>query len=294
MVLWVLKIIGILLLMILLIVLGLVVTVVITPIQYKANAQASGTLESIEADICISWLLHLVSARFCLKEQEWKWKIRIFWKLFSDDQEDAADDFEDEEIDDILKEIREQVDVSRTNAENAIRDVEKTILDTSNPKGKLKRKKGKEEKKKPRKKIDILDKIKDTLQKIFDIIRKIKMFIYDETHQFALKTLKKEVYRLLRVLKPKTFIANVHFGLEDPSNTGKVLAGLSILYPFYGEHIDIVPDFEREIYEGNVVIKGKIQILYGIGFMLNLIRDKYIRMTYKDIQKIKGGMQHGK
>ena len=64
--------------------------------------------------------------------------------------------------------------------------------------------------------------------------------------------------RLLKFLRPKKLTGNLHFGFEDPSVTGKVLAVLGALYPFYGEHIRINPDFENEIFEGDVLVKGNI------------------------------------
>ena len=80
--------------------------------------------------------------------------------------------------------------------------------------------------------------------------------------------------------------ANLHFGFEDPYITGKVLAGAAILYPFTAEHIDLEPDFEQAIIEGDIEIKGRIRLIYFVVIGIKLILNKNIRVTYHDVRKM--------
>lgn len=51
----------------------------------------------------------------------------------------------------------------------------------------------------------------------------------------------------------------LHFGFEDPATTGQVLGSLSILYPICGEKMELCPEFNEEILEGEVKCHGRIR-----------------------------------
>lgn len=99
----------------------------------------------------------------------------------------------------------------------------------------------------------ICDKIKLLLEKK----ERLAEFITDEVHRKAFFKAKDEAFKLLRRLKPKKLAADLHYGFEDPCTTGQVLAGLSMLYPFWGEHVSIIPDFEQKVLEGSPVHQGQ-------------------------------------
>ena len=111
----------------------------------------------------------------------------------------------------------------------------------------------------------------------------LEKFLNDEIHRSAWTSLKTEVFRLLRFIKPRKLQLNLHFGFDDPSVTGKTLAALSMLYPFYGDHVRIVPDFENAIFKGDASIKGKIHGVHAIRLAWSLFFDKNIQTTYKRI-----------
>lgn len=160
-------------------------------------------------------------------------------------------------------------------------------------KGKKKIKTKKIEKKQS-KKMSLWQKIKYTFQKICDMIKKCRdnhetftEFIADEIHLSAWKRLKQEIVRILRFIKPKKIKADVRFGFDDPAVTGKTLAVLSMLYPFYGDNIQIVPDFKNKIIEGQAHIHGKVRGVHAFIIAKNLFFDKDFMNTIKDIQKWK-------
>lgn len=63
-ILWILKIIGILLAAILGIAVLLICIVLFVPVRYRIEAESAGTFESIDAHARFSWLLHLFSGYF--------------------------------------------------------------------------------------------------------------------------------------------------------------------------------------------------------------------------------------
>ena len=159
---------------------------------------------------------------------------------------------------------------------------------------KFKKKEAPKKEKKERKKKTFLEKIKYTIQKICDMIKtcrekreSVVEFIADEVHLSAWKRLKQELLRFLKIVHPRHIEAQVHFGMEDPSLTGQILAVLSILYPFYGDRVQITPDFEQEIFEGQVLCKGKVRGVNAFVIAWRLFFDKDIQTTIKDIQKWK-------
>ncbi len=152
----------------------------------------------------------------------------------------------------------------------------------------------KKQKKKPEK-MTFLQKIKYTFQKICDMIKKCREnhetfteFISDEIHLSAWKRIKREIIRLLKHVKPRKLSGKVTFGFDDPSVTGKVLAVFSMLYPFYGDNIQIKPDFENQILDGQAHLYGRIRGIHAFIIAKNLFFDKDFNKTIKDIQKWKG------
>ena len=80
---------------------------------------------------------------------------------------------------------------------------------------------------------------------------------------------------------------NLHYGFEDPYRTGQVLAGLSMIYPFVGDNMSIQPDFEHQIIEGNLYMKGKIRAIHPVIFLIKLVLNKNIRQTFIDGKNFK-------
>ncbi len=69
-----------------------------------------------------------------------------------------------------------------------------------------------------------------------------------------------QVKKLLKILKPKKVEAYIHFGLKDAETTGKAAMLQHLCMGSIGKHITIYPDFEQEIIEGSMYIKGSIQL----------------------------------
>ncbi len=114
---------------------------------------------------------------------------------------------------------------------------------------------------------------------------KILYFLSDEIHQTAFIKARDELFFLLRRLKPKEIQADIQYGFEDPSLTGKVLAGLSMCYPFLGDGVDIRPDFEKKIFDGHLRITGRLRVSYFVKLLWKLILSREVRMTYRHVRK---------
>lgn len=295
-ILWMLlKIIGI----ILLIVLGLLVlsvcVVLIVPLRYHGKAEAVGILDSLKAHLKFSWLLHLVSGYVTYEEKELKWQVRILWKKLNLEKKSQETDSPEDESE-TVKESQKNTEKK----EEKIGDSEncepmrgksskaKTVETKSSQEKTSQDKSAKKQKKNIFEKIkytfsDFCDKIKSLVKKKEDL----ENFLRDEIHQASWVRLKQELWRLLKFLRPKKLVLNLHFGFDDPSVTGKVLGVLCMLYPFYLDHINLEPEFDEKILEGDAYIKGTIKGMHLIIVIWNLFFDKNIKTTYKAIKNWK-------
>lgn len=113
---------------------------------------------------------------------------------------------------------------------------------------------------------------------------KILEFLSDEVHQTAFGKARDEVIFLLRRLKPGTIRADIRYGFDDPSLTGKVLAGVSMCYPFLGDAVVIRPDFGKKIFDGHLEIAGRLRASYFLKLLWKLIWSKEVRMTYRHVR----------
>ena len=293
-----LKIIGIVLLVILGILVLALCVVFFVPLRYQGNASAEGSLESIKARFKFSWLFHLFSGYWIYEEQKLEWQVRILWKKLNhgDEKDDEEENCDKDAVEEKSKGDSESKD--EKSGETELGRAESENTDSGNSESNVDKKtrtlKTSASKKEKQKKINFIEKIKYTIQNFCDKIKlliqkkeDLENFLKDEIHRSAWTRLKTEVFRMLRFLKPKKLQLNLHFGFEDPSVTGKTLAALSMLYPFYGDHVQIVPEFEKTIFEGDAYIKGKIHGFYAFRLAWSLFFDKNIQTTYKRISNWK-------
>ena len=139
-----------------------------------------------------------------------------------------------------------------------------------------------------------IERIQCTFRKICDMLRslakkkeRVTEFLTDEIHQSAFMKGLAELRRLFRFLKPSHCEADLEFGFSDPSVTGYVLAGVSMVYPFVGEHVEIAPNFEEQLLVGSARITGEIRACYFVIVVWNLFWNKNVRTTISHIRKFR-------
>ena len=285
----ILKIIGIILAVILGILLLLIGIVLFVPIRYEISAKCDGTIDSLRAKGKVTWLLHLLQAEFFVKGTKLKWQVRVAWikksnaMVFGERKEESGNDAKKAKKDSSVDTVQkvEKADVKDKKCKEATEITEEKCEDVKEDAAENRLEETTEESSKSD--ASISDKIKDLLQKK----EKITDFLTEESHVCAFKKVKKALFVLLKRLKPKKINMKLHFGFDDPSVTGKVLAGLSIIYPFLGDTTEIIPDFENKILEGKVYLKGRIRLCHFIWMALKLLLSRGVRISYKDIRNFK-------
>lgn len=288
-ILWILKIIGIILAAILGIVVLLIAVVLFLPVRYRIEANSEGRLKDSNVKVCFSWLFHLLAGHLIYQEGVFDWQVRIGWKRMNQSEESPREEMSVQ----IPAEKEETAKEARFETESVKIESSKTESSkTESVKTETKEKPKQRQRKKRR--TSLFQKIKYTYQKICDKIKilsekkeKVIEFLSDTVHQAAWERLKKEIRRILHFLTPKKIEGSICFGLEDPYNTGRILAFLSMLYPFYGEHIEIQPDFEHRVLKGELSIKGHLCGIYAMIPLWNLFWDKQVRATYQHVKTFK-------
>ena len=311
----ILKIIGIILVVILGLILLVICIVLFVPICYKADLHGSGNARELTVHAKVSWLFGLIKAVFALENGKTDLSVRIAWKKFgdSDPVEDKAEDRIEEKPKPEKKSVMQekqviqgeekQDDTTNRITDKAVEDqTEKAEKSEQTAKTRPESTEKKQRKKKDRKedsdsasKIEqITEKIKCTYHKFCDKINEItekkdKMsdFLTDETHKNAFLKLKNEAFHLLKKLKPKKIQGEITFGFEDPSLTGRLLAWISMIYPWIGEHTDITPDFEHRTLSGDLSIRGRLYVITPVVTAIRLILSKAVRRSFKDIRNFK-------
>lgn len=297
----ILKIIGWILLVILGILILLTGIFLFVPVRYRGDVLGEGEWENLFALLKFSWLCSFVKGEVSYQGGALKWKFRIAWKQFLADQPEQA-----------------ALPVSRAEEKNS--QSRETLKSPPSEKSIQKKEPSEQLKKQPeptqkkitehkktenKKKQDSrpglgerisqkAEQIKCTFHKICDMLKslaekkeRLMEFLTDEIHRSAFMKCLTELRRLFCFLKPSKCEADLEFGFSDPSVTGYVLAGASLIYPFIGECVEITPNFDEKVLKGNAMIKGRVHAVYFVIVLWNLLWNKNIRTTISHIRKLR-------
>lgn len=261
----VLKIIGILLIVflsILILALGLILFV---PAQYVIEAKAENGLDDLVFEAKAHWILHLFSMYYIYQEKKSDWQVRIGWRKLNqpdvkNNKSESAKPVESCE-EDCKAEPDNRETTSGMDTDTAIHP-------------------------KKKKKCTILM-ICARIKSLWETKDKFTQFFTDNIHVEAFHTVKSEIVKLAKHWHPRRIHGCVEYGFEDPCHTGQLLALLSILYPFFGDNVEITPDFENKVLIGDLHIKGHIRLCHLLMAIKVLFFNRKVRKTYEDYKKIK-------
>lgn len=275
----------------------LVCVVLFVPVRYELDGKCNGTIETLDVKFRFSFLLHFLAGTVCYSEGKSTWNLRIAWKYFGNEDielretpikrsiesESSVNETKNKEINIPEKTIKNEGTVSKDVSNKGTRKVTDKAPDQTG-----------EVKKTVPKKESILDKIEYKYKKIRDKLReiirkkeKVLGFLTNEIHQAAFLKVVSELKRLLLRLRPQKIVGEIEFGFDDPAWTGQALAGISILYPYFADCFQVIPDFEEKKLRGQIEIKGKITAKNFVALGLHVILDKNVRMTLRHIKTFK-------
>lgn len=279
---FILKIIGIILLALLGILLALLGLVLFVPVRYRIGG-------SVEDEIAVwgqaSFMLHLIGFRFSYQDGGYQQQIRICGIrtgkrkkekhaiLYAEEEDDAYGTEDESEDAEAIEEAERQTAAP----------VRTTTAGAETSKEPVPEKKQKKRQRIWQKIQTTVQRVRDTLFSVKDRICDIKSFIADETNKKLIRIVWKELRYLLGHFKFRRIDTDLRFSLKDPANTGQALGILSMIPWLYRYQIRICPDFESEqIYvKGVFDIKGRVRLIHVLVSAIRLLSKKECRTAIK-------------
>lgn len=286
-ILFILKLIGIILLVLLGIIVTLLILVLFVPIRYDV----SGELETeIAVHVKVTWLLHLISFVLdyekgetvtCLRimgiRKKAKAKSALEEETWEDEPENTTEDETDEEF----------VDETEWQPEPALTDkAENTETDSAQADGDIT-------------KVTFIERIRSRIQAFGESVRKlkgaagqlsgklsaIKEIITDEANQSVVQAVFFELGYCLRHFKFRKLVTDLRFSTGDPAKTGQTLGVLCLFPILYQYQVNIFPDFEADEFyiKGTFEIKGHVRAVHLLAVLLRLWKKKEVRALVKKL-----------
>jgi hypothetical protein len=312
----VLKIAGIILAVLLGIVLAAAAAVLFVPVRYAADAQYdknSGKKPVLH--VRVTWLLHL----FCFfMEYNEGFKMRtqvLFFPLYDSERPIEPEIKEQKEkaskkkqkagertvFDEQPQKVRKRIEQEPPQETESGIEVPQTAEE--NPRV-------------SRKKLSLAEKFKCFVERIKQVCRQIKAFfiriaqtirsifdksvslketvqekithlsemLHDEENRELVHFLWEQLKRLLQKIRPKKYRLRIRYGFEDSETTGWLAVRLAVLYGLLGLDIELIPDFEESVFEGECMIKGKIRLagilmIAGKVYFNRLVQKKLLKKS---------------
>jgi hypothetical protein len=142
--------------------------------------------------------------------------------------------------------------------------------------------------------VDAIRSFIERIKKIFESISNIKNklvliidFIQVESNKEAFKITFQSIKKIIKHVLPKELKSELRFGTGDPCSTGQALGALGIVYSFYGDKVQITPDFENKVLEGKHDARGRIRLVTILIIVIKLILDKRFKQLTKNIVVLK-------
>lgn len=285
----ILKIIGIIILAVLLLVIGLLSIVLFVPIHYESQYEY---YENLNGFCNVNWLFKTFAFNLKTVDGETDYDIKMpSWidKLLSDDNEEEKSDNEvvykiennqDEYFDDItVEKLKDKAEEKiEETVDNVISEVKEEIKEDTEKEIAQNLEDAEEKSEKNifgekvinfirKKVVNFLCKLKGILNFTKDrkaFIKEKIEFFEDLKAKYDLKgifdvtiLLFKKIFKGLGL---KLFQICGIIGLDNPCSTGQAIALISVVQTFVPFDVDVQGDFENNVLEGSLYIKGKVRI----------------------------------
>ncbi len=303
MILTVLKVTGIVLLVILGLLIFILGMLLFVPIRYRF---AGSFYSVLQAEASVKWRPVMLNAAVFCENQEVKYVIKLFGQVVMTNTDKKISwlgrkffAFDDEE-EDFSKELKEQKEESRVEQTEDRRYFEKesgtAVTDFEESR---RRNTGRKREKKTDREpllLKIREKIRDICEKLRLLMDKLKNInskkdaLLKVYHSKRFELAKKDIIdyakEILAIIKPDELEGFVHFGLDNPADTGQVLGIISMALPLYDGFLTVEPDFEKACLEGNLKGNGKIRLYSILKLVLKVIFNKNLIKVTRKVQTI--------
>lgn len=291
-VLWILKIIGIILLCLLGLLFVLLTVVLFVPVRYRIQGEVKE--KETQIHIRASWLCHAISFLGDYVDGTFDYILKIFGvrKEFGGSEEETSSEVEEQDDETVETEIS-------TKAEKIPQETAEGVAEAGEagkPGKSTERISGKKSRKRSfcSKISSKLKKIRETVKKIWDFIvhlpqkfDKIKEVVTDAGNKNALSLTWRELRYLLRHFKFRKVHTDLEFSAGDPALTGQIFGGIAVIPAFYRYDMHIYPDFASDTFyvRGTFDIKGRIRLIHLLCSVIRLLKEKDVRRVLSQFQR---------
>lgn len=315
-VLFILKIIGIILLSLLLTVLLLAALIMFYPVSYRLEAAYE---ESLCAKVKVHWLFHLISVTLDYKEAGKKCILRILGIPIMDFLNPKPKKPKPQKVKK-KKRKKKKSKEQEPKKENFVQETEGTDrdsrnetasegLENENPSDNME-----DENVSDGRKEGLLDKLQRFWEKLMGFPAKLKALIKSiiqkvtnlyhkgtdlkkkaekwvevlkrERTRLAIGKAKLKIIKLLKHIMPRKWKAYVEYGFEDPGTTGQIYGYYWMFLGIWSERLICVPDFEHKVFKGSIFAKGHMQVIQFIYVAFQFMFDKdlvYLRKINTEV-----------
>lgn len=294
--LFILKIIGIILLLILGILLLAIALVLFHPVSYQVGGEIE---KQTYVHGKISWLFRILSWRFSWDGKEFTSDFYLFGRKHKKKKTD--EDFPKDDVfpeNDFRNEEEYLLEEADSSKENNLKDTGST--DTRSEEKRQKQKDKPKHKDKPiwvrikEKLVGMLESIRQFFQKFMDTLKnfndkkqEVMSLLSDEANQKTVKGIFGELRYLLKHVRVRKITTDLSFSAGNPALTGQVLGGLCLVPFLYQKGVGIYPDFETEKWyvKGNFKVEGHARGIHVVCSAIRLWKDKNLRRLIKRFRK---------
>ena len=323
-ILFLLKLIGIILLVLLGLILTLLVLVLFVPVRYRISGSV---LDDKTVRVKLHWLLHLLVFSVSYEKKEFAAEFRILgFRLFPREKKKSA--LDDTDFDDIIRQPSEaSVD---HNHEAMLHDIEEAgdesvkeslqeepqltameysgvsetdgteesevpqkdrFTEKSEESRSNHQKDERQQKRKPERKFNIfVNKCKrfiERVKQIPDKISAVHKIISDEGNHKVVSLVWKQIRYLLRHSRFRKVKTDLTFSAGNPAETGQILGVLCMFPMLYRYEVSLMPDFESEQWylRGTFEIKGHVRLVHVLYSGIQLWKEKEVRRFINRMMK---------
>ncbi|MCM1375713.1 MAG: DUF2953 domain-containing protein [Muribaculum sp.] len=276
MVLRILSILGIIVLILLAVLLVAVLLLLLVPVAYRGYGSAhNGKYQML---LRFRWLFGAVRGSFNY-DGNGAWKIKALWLTLYDsggNQRDIGTKEENRE-EASLKTDADKGEAGQKSSFEERPSGEQIAAEQGQPSGEQTA----AEREKP----------SDRLSGLKEIIQRCLAIALDEDNQALVGHALNRLGRILRSMRPRCLRLEAIVGTGEPDTTGYLYGAFWAVRPFLGSkcYILVTPDFERQILEGEVSLRGRIMAVVLLRHIVRVILDKRLRRLIDQLKNIQNG-----
>lgn len=296
----ILKYTGIILGIILLLVLSILAIILFVPVRYSFYLSGN---KDIDMDLKVSWFRKLLFYHYVVQNSKKTTKgLYFFGKSLLKEEKVEEEEPQSNTAQEVLTDIEEKIEEDpfpevkekeSTYIKHSDQDASHNIEHKSKKIIEHHKKEAPAIKSIKRKAKDLGEELEEQVEEkdsfgIKDLLKyPNKAEILSYTYEFLKK--------LILHIKPRKFYCEVEFGLEDPSHTGYVLAGIGIMQPYFGNSVTIKANFDKKLFLGEISGRGRfsigIIIKYIIEYLLKKPIKQIVRLYFKKRKEDKNGIE---